>query len=287
MENTIELKHGDVLDKLKEIPDNSVNLILTDPPYNIARKREFTRGKTKKVSLDFGEWDYFETQDAYLEWCDKWIKECYRVLKDDGHIFIFQPKDTPINPVLEQNDFEIRNILVWAKSNPVPQFQKISFLSAMEFGVWATKNGSKRKNQTFNFTLQKEMHNIQYDRLEELNKEELVEVIHKILDKNVLNEEKNEMFINEDGIQMYRSSIVMGKEKTCHPTQKPLSFTKKLILTYTNENDVVLDIFCGSGTTPVAAKMLNRSAIGIEKSPEYYQVEKDRIDNTQWGEGLQ
>lgn len=285
--NFIDLKNGDVLEEIKNIPSNSVDLILTDPPYNIARKREFKRGKTKKVSLDFGEWDYFDSWESYLDWCDLWLQECNRVLKKDGHLFIFQSKDTPLIPVIEKNNFEIRNIMVWAKSNPVPQFQKISFLSAMEFGVWATKKGSLRKNQTFNFTLQKEMHNIQYERLDELSREELVDVIKKVIDNNIINEDKNEMFIDENGIQIYRSSVVMGKEKTIHPTQKPLSFTKKLIATFTNENDVVLDLFCGSGTTAVAAKMLNRSAYGIEMNNEYYELEKKRVNDVDWGISLE
>ena len=286
MENYIDLRLGDAIEELKKIPDNSISLVLTDPPYMVARKRKFTRGKSKSVSLDFGEWDYFDSMEHYLKWCDLWIKECFRVLKEDGHLFVFQAKDTPLNPIIENNGFEVRNILVWAKSNPVPQFQKVSFLSAMEFGTWATKKGSKRKNQTFNFTLQKEMHNIQYDRLEEMSREELIETIHKIIDKNVIDDEKNEVFINEDGLQIYKSSVVMGKERTSHPTQKPLSLTKKLISIFTNEGDVILDCFCGSGTTPTAAKMMNRSAIGIEKSEEYHLIEKERIDKCEWGEAL-
>lgn len=277
---------GNSLEYLKNVPDNSVKLILTDPPYNIARKRKFTRGETKTVSLDFGEWDYFENNEEYLKWCDLWIKECYRILDKDGHIFIFQPKDTPIKTVLEENDFEIRNILVWGKKNPLPQFQKISFLSAMEFGVWATKNGSKRKDETFNFTLQKEMHNLQLDEqpLEELSKEELIDIIQRIVNVNLLDEEKNEVLISEYGIEFYRSPIVMGKEKTSHTTQKPLSFTRKLIEIFTNEGDVILDCFGGSGTTTVAAKTLNRSSISIEKEKPYFEIEKDRIQKVEWSE---
>lgn len=275
---------GDSLEILKSIPDNSVKLILTDPPYNIARKRTFTREGAKKVSLDFGEWDYLGSKEEYSKWCDLWIKECFRILDKDGHIFIFQPKDTPIKAILEDNDFEIRNIIVWAKKNPLPQFQKISFLSAMEFGVWATKNGSKRKDETFNFTIQKEMHNLQLEEqpLEDLSKDELINIIQKIINVNLLNEEKNEVILSEHGVEVYRSPIVMGKEKTKHTTQKPLSLTRKMISLLTNEGDLIIDCFGGSGTTAVSAKSLNRSCISIEKEEEYFDIEVDRIKKTNW-----
>lgn len=285
-ERFLQIWLGDSLEILKQIPDNRVKLILTDPPYNIARKRNFKRKGMKDVSLDFGEWDYLGNKEDYSKWCDLWIKECFRILDKDGHIFIFQPKDTPIKEILENNDFEIRNIIVWGKKNPLPQFQKISFLSAMEFGVWATKNGSKRRDETFNFTLQKEMHNLQLEEepLENLSKEELINIIQRIVNVNLLNEEKNEVIFSENGVEIYRSPIVMGKEKTKHTTQKPLSLTKKIISLFTNEGDLVVDCFGGSGTTCVSAKSLNRSCISIEKEKEYFDIEVDRIKKTEWQE---
>lgn len=275
------IKNIDCLLGIRELPDKFSKLILTDPPYKIAHKRSFTRGNTKAVSMDFGEWDYFETKEEYLEWCDKWIKESYRILDDDGHIFIWQDKTLPLIPVLEANGFEVRNVIVWAKSNPVPQFQKVNFLSAMEFGVWATKKGSLRKNQTFNFLTQKEMHNVEIERVEDLNKltsYELFDFVMNALSEDIKQENKNEIFINEYGIQLYKSSIVMGKERTSHPTQKPLSFTKKLINLFTNEGDIVVDLFSGSGTTPDACIDTGRDFYCFEIDKTYFDISIQRIE---------
>ncbi|HCL4480228.1 TPA: site-specific DNA-methyltransferase [Clostridium botulinum] len=276
------IKNMDCLLGTKELPNKFCKLILTDPPYNIAHKRSFARGKTKTVSMDFGEWDYFDTKENYLKWCDEWIKECFRILDDNGHIFIWQDRTLPLVPILEANGFELRNVIVWAKSNPVPQFQKVNFLSAMEFGVWATKKDSLRKNQTFNFINQKEMHNIEFKRIDDLNKlsnSELFEHIMNFLDDSIKEEKKNEIFINENGIQIYKSSIVMGKERTSHPTQKPLEFTKKLISLFTNKEDIVVDLFTGSGTVPEACIDTGRDFYCFEIDKNFFNLSIERIAN--------
>lgn len=273
------IRNADCMIGIKDIPTGRAKLVITDPPYNIAHKREFTRGKTKAVSMDFGEWDYFDTKEKYLEWCDLWIAETNRILDDDGHLFIWQDKTLPLIPLLEKNGFEIRNIIVWVKSNPVPSFQKVNFLSAIEFGVWATKKGSLRKNQTFNFLTQNQMHNIEIDKLNEMTREELFEYVMSLVNDDIKSENKNEIYLSNNGIEVYKSSIVMGKERTPHPTQKPLSFTKKLIQLFTNEGDLVVDLFLGSGTVSEASEEIGRDYYCIEKNKEWCDVSVSRMIN--------
>lgn len=273
------IRNADCMKGIKDIPTGKAKLIIIDPPYNIAHKREFTRGKTKAVSMDFGEWDYFETKEEYLEWCEPWIEETYRSLDDDGHVFVWQDKTLPLIPLLEKYGFEIRNIVVWIKSNPVPSFQKVNFLSAIEFGVWATKKGSLRKNQTFNFLTQNQMHNVEIEKIKDMTKEELFEYIMSLVHEDIKSENKNEIYVSENGIEAYKSSIVMGKERTPHPTQKPLSFTKKLIQLFTNEGDLVVDFFSGSGTVAEASEETGRDYYCCEKSKEWYDVSVSRLLN--------
>lgn len=270
--NTIAL--GDCLEEIRKIPSESVDLVLTDPPYNIARKRVLTRKGAKDVSFDFGEWDYFDTEEAYVAWAKEWIAECYRVLKRDGHLFIWQDKLLPLRKVIEENDFELRNAVIWMKSNPLPQFQKVNFLSSLEVGLWATKNGSLRKNQVFNFLSQPEMHNAQLERGEEISAEEILDLL---LGEALKDEGKYETFFGADGTVAVRSSIVMGKERLKHPTQKPLHFTQKLIKLFTNEGALVVDLFMGSGTVAEACLHTNRDFWGVEKEPNYHQMSLDRI----------
>lgn len=270
--NTIVL--GDCIEEIKKMPSQSVDLIFTDPPYNISQKRVFRRKDAKNVNLYFGDWDYFETEEAYIEWAKQWIQECFRVLKPDGHLVIWQGKLLPLRKTIEEVGFEIRNVLVWIKSNPLPQFQKVNFVSSMEFLIWATKKGSLRKNQVFHFSNHSEMFNVQLEKGEPIDAET---VLSYLLNSSVEEKTKYEIFFNEEGIVAFRSSIVMGKERLPHPTQKPLYITEKLIKLFTNENDVVLDLFMGTGTVAEACLRANRLFYGIEKDPTYHQMALDRI----------
>ena len=256
----------DCLDGIRKLPSRSVQLIQTDPPYNISRKRKLTRKSGKDINLDFGEWDNFESLDEYKKWANEWIEECSRVLDDDGHIFIWQDKLLPLKDILEENGFEIRNVFIWIKANPVPQFMKVNFLSSVEFAIWATKKGSKRKDQVFNFTDQRTMHNVVIDK----------EVM--ALSEFIAGEKKHEMFVDEElGLVAIKTPIVMGKERLNHATQKPLSITEKIIQLFTNENDVVLDLFSGSGTTFHACIRTNRIFWGFEKGKGFYDMGLERV----------
>lgn len=228
------LLNEDCFQALKRIPDKSVDLILTDPPYNIAK---YSTGNIKfdwrsDINNDLAEWDLQELKPSDL------IDEFKRILKPNGNIFVFCSYNTigEYHKVFDP-EFDTFQFMVWHKTNPVPNFRKSSFLNSCELimSCW-------NKGHTWNFTTQKEMHN----------------------------------FIE--------SSICMGKErikdetgKNLHPTQKPVAILSKIIEIASNPNDVVLDCFCGVGSTGEAALSNGRRFIGIEIDEKYYEASRKRL----------
>ena len=237
---------GNCLDILKQIPDGSIDLVLTDPPYGISQKnlkidrtsiqnRSLKRSgkRSKELNYDFGEWDHFENRDELLSWTEQWVKECFRVLKESGNFVSFFAKDSisHFEDILSKYG-HVRQTIVWHKTNPVPQIFKVGFMSSVEFLSWATKQ--KGAKHTFNYQLGQH-HN----------------------------------FIE--------TPICMGKERTPHPTQKPIKAVQWLVEYLSNEGDIVLDPFSGAGTFAVIAKSLGRNFIGIEVNPEYCQWAEERL----------
>lgn len=229
--NKIEIKNQDCFEFLKDIPNDSVNLILIDPPYNISRDTNFAKGQKSnrdvdrfRMSMDFGEWDKTEINFDLL------LRECYRVLKKSGTIICFYDiwKITNLKKNLEDNKFKQIRLIQWIKTNPVPINSKINYLTnAIEFAIV----GVKVNKPTFNSY---------YD----------------------------------NGI--YSFPIYHNKNRF-HPTQKPIKLIESLILKHTNENDLVLDCFSGSGTTALACKNTNRNFIGCELDKKYYEKSVERI----------
>lgn len=240
---------GDCLIELGKIPDSSVDLILTDPPYNISKLND-NRDRSKLNSpimrresplrYDFGEWDN-KTREEFMEFTKEWVKECSRVLKDGGTFISFFNKEdiSFLGWQAKQWGLRTRTIFTWCKSNPVPSFRKVNYLSATEF-IWIGSKGDKAWK--FNFKMQKEM--------------------------------KNYM-ITSNG-SCYKT--------TNHPTEKPLSLLRHLIEIHTNKDDLILDPFAGSGTSIQSARELCRKYIGIEINPEYIKMIEKRLEQKVFNE---
>jgi DNA modification methylase len=225
---------GDCLEVMKQIPDNSIDLIFTDPPYNISKKnkifRDYTSGKNGNISMDFGEWDYNFQIEPFLI-------ESKRVLRDDGSIIVWTSEQLfgKYRDWFEKNMYP-KQMLIWIKANPLPQFRLVGYRQATELMFWALKKKSTKNNPNFIFLGQEEMTNVFY------------------------------------------APIVGGKERTKHPTQKPLSISMEIIRRHCRPGGIVLDPFLGSGTTAVAAKKLGRHFIGIEINPEYVKIANERLN---------
>lgn len=217
---------GDCLELMKELPDKSIDLLLTDPPYNVARKNNFnTMGRT---GLDFGEWDKGFDQEAWLHSID-------RILSDDASVVIFNTFQnlTMTQSILEQYGFVYKDFIIMNKRNPMPRNRDRRYINSCEYALFMT-----RKNAKWKFNRQSDKY-----------------------DSNLI-----------------CCNVVSGKEKTKHTTQKPLSVIKELVLRHSDEGDVVLDPFMGSGTTCVACVNTGRHYIGFEKEPEYYEIACKRLD---------
>ena len=223
-----QLYNRDSLQFMKEISANSVDAIITDPPYNISRDNNFTT--MGRAGIDFGEWD----KDFDLT---SWIKVAEPLLKKGGNIVIFNSwkNMTNITKSLEENGFEVKDLIRWKKTNAMPRNRDRRFITDYEVAVWAVKKGGK---WTFN-------------RLSDTY--EIPEIVGGLTPKS-------------------------EKIEGGHPTQKPIYVMKWLIERLTNEGDVVLDPFMGSGTTGVACKNLNRKFIGVELDENYYNIAYNRIN---------
>jgi len=237
------LYKGDCLEVLKGFPNDSIDLVLTDPPYNISQagnkiSRKKLSSKMYKrnmdIKLDFGKWDNFESERDFFDFTEKWFKESIRMLKKKGWIYVFFDKmKTGYFDLILSKKYEVkpRTIFAWLKTNPVPQFRKVNWLSASEF-VWV---GSKGKCKIKNFLKQTQMLNY----------------------------------------MLTPNKSAYGK--TSHPTEKPVILIKKFIETSSNINEVVFDPFMGSGTTAVACEKLGRKWVGVEMNEMYCNMIKKRL----------
>lgn len=155
---TPKLYNADCMEILKQIPDSSIDLILTDPPYNISGNTRLHRmsstGKAMDIDMDFGEWDYNFDPVPFLE-------ESKRVLNDYGSIIVWTSEQLygTYRNWCEENMYP-KQLLVWVKQNPVPQFRKVGYRQATELAFWASKGKLGKDNPNFIFQTQQEMTNV-------------------------------------------------------------------------------------------------------------------------------
>lgn len=248
---------GDCINILNEkIDEKSIDLIFADPPYNLSGNSLKWEGN--KTGGDWymmdEEWDKM-TEPEYFQFTKKWIKGCKRVLKNNGSIYISctYHNIAEVIIVLKELNFKINNVIVWQKTNAMPNMTKRLFTHSTEFIVWAVKG----KNWIFNY--------------EELK---------------IINPNKQKDGSLKQMRDVWEMPLVQGKERlhgkdgrALHPTQKPEEMLKRIIIASSNKGDTVLDPFLGSGTTAVVAKQLERNWIGIEKNKEYISATQKRINN--------
>lgn len=151
-----KIYNADCLEVIKQIPDNSIDLILTDPPYNISKgRRSFTRDG-KKINLDFGDWDKYSTED-YFSFITSYLTECFRIMKNNSSIYccISPQFISYLKNIWLSTGGTDGHTIVWYKSNPVPHFLKCNWINSIELISYM-----KKGKPVFNFDLQKNMHNL-------------------------------------------------------------------------------------------------------------------------------
>lgn len=253
MKTTHKLIIGDCLEELPKIPSESVDLVFADPPYNMSKKRGLGWKYSKHITMQ-EEWDIF-SKDDYFQFNQKWLKECLRVLKHGGSLWVCGSFHNiyQVGFILQHiEDVKINNSIVWFKPNAQPNITCRFFTESTEHLIWASKNGNGKKWK-FNYEATK---NLITDNLNPKGKQT----------RNV-----------------WAIPLTPKSEKWAgiHPTQKPMELLRRIILSCTNEGDIVLDPFLGSGTTSAVAKMLNRNSIGIEKEKRYLSIIKKRLEPPQ------
>ena len=144
---------GDCLEAMKGIPNNSVDLVFTDPPFLVANKNVIKR-KQKDVSADY-EWDYLQYSE-YVDFLVNCFKEGERVLKTNGSLLFWYRRLDTTADIVRRLSLYPKSQITWHKTNPTPQFRKKNYLSSIEYLYWLVKDN---KNFVFNFKFQKEMHN--------------------------------------------------------------------------------------------------------------------------------
>ena len=232
----IKIKQGDCIELLKKLPSKSINQIFADPPYNLSGEKYQTVQNGKFTKCDKGDWDIISDIDVFNE---AWIKECIRVLADDGTIWISGTlhNHPSVGTILKKLNLWIINDIIWFKRNAAPLLSKNRLAPSTEL-IWLA---SKTKKYFFDYDSAK--------------------------------------IINGGKQMRNMWEINAQRHKTSHPTEKPENLMERIILLGSKEGDTILDPFTGSGTTGVVAKKLNRNFIGFEISPEYFKIAKERIDN--------
>jgi len=238
----LRIYQGDCLDLLAQIPESSVDLVFADPPYFLSNGG-ITCHAGKMVSVNKGSWDKSRGPDANHEFNTAWLAACQRVLKPNGGIWVSGTSHVihSVGFAMQQLGFKLLNDISWVKPNPPPNLSCRYFTHATETIIWAAKNSKSR--HTFNYKLMKET-----------NRGKQMKSVWEI-----------------------RPPEPWEKKFGKHPTQKPVALLERILLASSNEGDLVLDPFSGSGTTLLAAFRLRRHALGCELSAEFLTLSLRRL----------
>ena len=244
------LYHGDSMTLLSQLPENSIDMIFADPPYNLSNGG-FTVHAGRMVSVNKGDWDKSKGfQDDY-DFHYRWLAACRRVLKPHGTLWVSGTYHSiyQCGHALQALDYHILNDISWFKPNASPNLSCRFFTASHETLIWARKE--KKAKHVFNYSLMKDGR-------------------------------WPEDQLKKPGLQM-RSVWSMGTPKPeekkfgKHPTQKPLDLLRRIVLSSTNEGDVILDPFTGSSTTGLAAFENKRKFVGMDLETQYLELSKKRF----------
>lgn len=290
LENSVWL--GDCLEKMKDIPDKSVDLIILDPPYfRILNEK----------------WDRFESRGTYNKWIQSCVSVLTKKLRLNGTLLLFGCSRninivSTINLFLEENDMEyIQEIIIdkGMKSIAGRISNKIKMLPPVSENIFVYRRDAKpyikkllKDKQHLNKLTSKEISeklgfktngggnwtkycgNTEFPLFPT---EEHWDKIKEVLDIDILYKDIKETYNGIFGLTNVWDDFVF-RGKTTHPSEKPLSLMIRCIELFSDENNIILDCFAGSGSTLVAAKNTNRRYIGIEKEKEYYDICLKRLE---------
>lgn len=224
----MRLLQGDCLELMRDIPDGSIDMILTDIPFNISKENNFKTMKDRKGrnGIDFGDWDKGFDINVLSNFVSK--------LKPGGSFLTFHSFEqySELQNILKELVFKDK--IIWHKTNPMPRNRERRYISNIEIASWFVKPGQKWKFHRIN--------------------------------------------TNYDGCVISYPSESGGGYKRYHPCQKNIKMLEEFIIRHSDEGDIILDPFMGSGSTGIAALHTNRDFIGMELDENYFNIAKERID---------
>jgi modification methylase len=237
---------------MAKLPAASVDLVFADPPYNLQLQSDLKRPDDSRVDAVDDDWDKFASFSAYDEFTRAWLTACRRVMKPAATLWVIGSYHNifRVGSILQDLGFWILNDVVWHKTNPMPNFRGRRFTNAHETLIWAAREPGA-KGYTFN-----------YEALKAGNE-----------DIQVRSDWTIPLCTGEERLK--------GRDgKKLHPTQKPEGLLARVILSASRPDDLVLDPFCGTGTTGAVSKRLGRRFVGLERDEGYAEAALQRIGAT-------
>ena len=231
------LYNGDCREIVATMPPKCFDMVFADPPYFLSNGGMSVQSG-KQVCVNKGEWDESNGYDDVANFNYEWLRTVRNVMKDEATIWVcgtFHNIFSVAN-ALSELDYRVLNAIIWQKSNPPPNLSCRFFKHSTEVILWARK--SKRTPHRFNY-----------------------ELMHRLAD-------------NRQMTDVWRMPAIAKWEKTCgkHPTQKPIALVVRSILSCTCEGASILDPFVGSGTTGIAANIVKRNFVGIDRNRRYLDM---------------
>jgi modification methylase len=246
-----QVRLGDCIAELAKLPAASVDLVFADPPYNLQLQGDLKRPDDSRVDAVSDDWDKFQDFAAYDAFTRAWLAGCRRVMKPNATLWVIGSYHNifRVGTALQDLGFWILNDVIWRKTNPMPNFRGRRFTNAHETLIWASRDAGARQ-YTFNY--------------------------------EALKAGNEDIQARSD----WTLALCTGEErlkgagnKKLHPTQKPEALLTRVILSSSRPDDLVLDPFCGTGTTGAVAKRLGRRFIGIERDAVYRDAALRRIES--------
>jgi modification methylase len=247
-----EVRQGDCIKLMNELPEASVDLIFADPPYNLQLAGELHRPDNSKVDAVDDNWDKFASFAAYDKFTHEWLRAAKRLLKPDGALWVIGSYHNifRVGAQLQDLGYWILNDVIWRKANPMPNFRGKRFTNAHETLIWAA--ASEKARPVFNY--------------------EAMKVFNEDLQM------RSDWFIP---ICSGGERLKNANGEKLHPTQKPEALLYRVIMATTKPGDVVLDPFFGTGTTGLVCKHLARHFIGFEQEKNYVEAARKRLSGVE------
>lgn len=260
--NTYKIINGNCIEEMKKMPSSSVDLIFADPPYWMRVSGVLQRVEGGDFDGCDDKWDnQFNTLEDYKKFTFDWLRECYRVLSENGSIWVIGSMQCiyTIGNAMQEIGFWFINDVIWHKKNPTPNFKGTRLNNSHETLIWAVK--SQKSKFTFNYKTAKE------------------------LNRDNVSQEEFLMGVRKQMGSVWRIAVCSGNERLrdengqkLHSTQKPEELLYRIINISSKPNDLILDPFGGTFTTGAVAKQCGRSFIGIDMDEKYCDAGRKRIE---------